>query len=459
MRGDDIAPFEEHLSGGGGDESEDGAADGGLAAAGLADESEGFAAVDMEGDIIDGLDMAGDELEEARADGEPCLEVLDLEDGLGSLGVGGGLWHGQRVGDLGADRKCRAGRGLWAGSMVMGVRFRVRKGVTAMVRVWKRSVVVGGMCAGVMLAGCASKPVAVTHPRAVLLTDGETRAEVALWVDRVSFFGAAGRSNMMFVQMLDAERPADEGYVFHGGVYTWTSPQGGELGWVDGAGALRAWPPDPVMDVGPGRVERKSEREIVWWTPANRQGLRERKRLALEGEGRAVFEYALVNVGAETVTAGTWVNSAVAGDAKVAVRYGPFTRVWGWNEESIARFRSLLVEREGVADGWTLVDLSRADWEGGGKVYLDSAAEIAIWRDGWWWVRRQTAPIDVERLRAVGEGPVAMYIQPAGAAGVAIIEAELYGPLVEIGAGETHAAREVWELIRSERADVGVLGE
>src|SRR5437899_8020371 len=77
-------------AGGGGDETKDGSADGGFAAAGFAHEAEGFAFVNGEGDIIDGLNVADGSAEDAVADGEPGAELADVEEGA----VGGGWREG-----------------------------------------------------------------------------------------------------------------------------------------------------------------------------------------------------------------------------------------------------------------------------------------------------------------------------------------------------------------------------
>ena len=65
------------------DEAEESAADGGFAAAGFADEAEGFAGGDVKGDVFDSLDVADDVAEDAAADGEVGAEVADLEEGEG----------------------------------------------------------------------------------------------------------------------------------------------------------------------------------------------------------------------------------------------------------------------------------------------------------------------------------------------------------------------------------------
>lgn len=84
--GDHVFAFEEDAAAGGWDEAQECAADGGFAAAGFTDETECFAFGDVEGDAIDGFDIAADALEQARANREVRLEVLDLQDGGGGVG-------------------------------------------------------------------------------------------------------------------------------------------------------------------------------------------------------------------------------------------------------------------------------------------------------------------------------------------------------------------------------------
>jgi len=79
--GVDVLAVEGDGSRGGGDEAEDGASDGGLAAAGLADEAECFSGSDVEGDAVNGLHPSGGALEDAGAHGEVGVEVADAEEG------------------------------------------------------------------------------------------------------------------------------------------------------------------------------------------------------------------------------------------------------------------------------------------------------------------------------------------------------------------------------------------
>ncbi|MDX2116180.1 MAG: hypothetical protein SFZ24_11270, partial [Planctomycetota bacterium] len=86
--------------------------------------------------------------------------------------------------------------------------------------------------------------------------------------------------------------------------------------------------------------------------------------------------------------------------------------------------------------------------------------EIAVWRrDARRWLHRSAhahiAPADLERLRQAGEGPVAVYIQPDRTS--PIIEAELYGPLVDIAPGSATVGVENWRIIVAQTPDAAAL--
>ena len=102
--------FEGDVAGGGAVEADGEAGDGGFAAAGFADEGEGGAFFDGEGDVIDGAEgLAGegreDALEEGAGDVEVARDVGCFEDGFGFLGVR----HVERP-SRGASRRRRWGR-------------------------------------------------------------------------------------------------------------------------------------------------------------------------------------------------------------------------------------------------------------------------------------------------------------------------------------------------------------
>lgn len=307
---------------------------------------------------------------------------------------------------------------------------------------------------GMVVGGCATevRTEPVTRPDAVLLVRDGLAVEYVKALDRYTFFGPQDGPNLLYVEGLDRAPAPDEAYTFYGGCYTWVGPQ---KKWVGPEGGVRDWPPDPAMDVGPGVV---IGRGVDWFetrTPTSRLGLREVKRFEIAGRDRAGLSYTLENEGMGSVECAPWVNTAVGQGSVVAVRWAPgVTNVWGWNDEAVSRFRSVLEPKEGT--GWAVVDLDKAVWEGGGKVWLDSAPEIAIWTDGYWLVRRVVGAVDAARLRAIGEGPVAMYIQPKGEW---IVEAELYGPAVELGPGRSVTTTEEWRVVKGGRGDVGELGE
>ena len=60
-------------------QAQNGLADGGFAAAGFTHQRQGFPFGDGKGNAIHGIDMAGDAAQEASADWEVFLEVIDLE--------------------------------------------------------------------------------------------------------------------------------------------------------------------------------------------------------------------------------------------------------------------------------------------------------------------------------------------------------------------------------------------
>jgi hypothetical protein len=78
--------IEVDVAGGRGFESHNCPGEGGLAATGFADESDGFPGVDVEGDAVDGADVADGAGEDAAPDGVPGFQVVDVEEG----GHGGG---------------------------------------------------------------------------------------------------------------------------------------------------------------------------------------------------------------------------------------------------------------------------------------------------------------------------------------------------------------------------------
>src|SRR5690606_11207898 len=75
-----IGPVEDHLTVGDVDQPQDATAEGRLAAAGLADEAVGLTGLDLQGDAVDGIDVADRPVEEhALPDGEVDLHVREFE--------------------------------------------------------------------------------------------------------------------------------------------------------------------------------------------------------------------------------------------------------------------------------------------------------------------------------------------------------------------------------------------
>ncbi len=314
------------------------------------------------------------------------------------------------------------------------------------------------------LGGCATDYLTepVTSEEALRLQNGTIAVEALPELDRFTYFGPVLGPNLLFVQSLEQSPPADGAYTFYGGCYTWVGPQnpveGIHPGWVDAAGESRPWPPDPAMDVGPAAMVGRSSNSLTTLTPTSVMGLKERKRFELVSEWAARLTFTVQNVGDERVEAAPWINTAVPPGAVAAVPYQEgITEIWGWDEDSVARFRSIL--RPDEATGWAIVDLPAADWDRGIKVYLDSQPEIAVWRNGWWLHRSQRHDAGA-RLRTLGEGPVAMYIQPAGAGGEApVIEAELYGAPASLPPYTSAATVETWRLIDSPEPDLSALSD
>lgn len=330
------------------------------------------------------------------------------------------------------------------------------------------STIVLGACAG--KSASPSRPLEVSTPAAAApavlsVANANLRAEFVPAIDRYTFFGpaSAGAPNMLHVTGLDRTPPANGDYTFFGGAYSWFAPQNGERGWKDAAGKASPWPPDPLMDIGPAVLTARSARAFSVVGPVQRSGLREEKSLTITGPWTAELTYTLHNTTGGPVLAGPWLNTAVAPvGSVVAFRVGTegnsrtFERWGGMGERAAERFASALTPP--TPAGWSTLPLSAANWDDGIKVYLDSGesfAEIAVWRDGWWFHRRLLSgnAATSKRLRELGEGPVATYINPS----LGIIEAELVAPIENIPAGGKATATERWTLIPSATPDASLL--
>jgi hypothetical protein len=281
---------------------------------------------------------------------------------------------------------------------------------------------------------------------------GQLAIEYSPDLDRVTFFGVHNGPSLVHTVGLDRE-PADDGsYTFFGGGYFWSAPQAGEYGWRNASGELQDWPPDPAMDAGPARIVGRSQYEIVTTNPVGRDGLRQMKTIGLRNSHAAEIEFGLENTGDETLRRAHWINTAVDSKSRIALKLKEgeqVAQIYANDPEAVEQFNTIL----GPIDerGWAMVNLASASFDGGIKIYTDGPAEIAIWvpnpdwlqTRGFWLHRRLDTPLTTEQrseLRAIGEGPVAVYINP----GLGLIEAELYGPVFDIEPGQTVSSTEVW---------------
>ena len=81
IHGEQVLAFKRHVAARGFLQPQHGAAHGGLAAAGLPDQPEGFPGLDIERHVVHSLDPRGHVREETAPDGEIFLEVRDLKKG------------------------------------------------------------------------------------------------------------------------------------------------------------------------------------------------------------------------------------------------------------------------------------------------------------------------------------------------------------------------------------------
>lgn len=331
-----------------------------------------------------------------------------------------------------------------------------------------------GLSTGVLfLAGCSAVDsdvyVLPSDPASPGLFEGKTRADAVRMrrgqlaveyspdLDRVTFFGVHDGPNLLHTVGLDREPAEDGSYTFFGGGYTWVGPQRGEHGWRDETGELQDWPPDPAIDAGPSRIVGRTPLGVVTENPVARDGLREEKTIRLTSAHSASIEFQFTNTSEETLRRTTWINTAVQPGARIALKLqegDQVAQIYAGDENAVERFNALL----GPIDerGWAVVDLRNAEFDGGIKIYTDGPAEIAIWvpnpdwlqTKGFWLHRSLETPLSVEQrseLRAIGEGPVAVYLNP----GLGLFEAELYGPVVDLEPGSSAMSTEVWTVYRA----------
>jgi hypothetical protein len=202
--------------------------------------------------------------------------------------------------------------------------------------------------------------------------------------------------------------------------------------------AVRALEPAPLVSepVMLGGAEAEAGAET---TP----DAAEPTRVAEADLGGAAAAGAMAGDAGEVAEAIEQADAAVRAQRAAALR----PRVWAWNGESPDPLIDIMEGPD--ANGWFLIDLTRAEWQGGTKFYLDAPTTIAVWvpekknrESGYWFVREQAVPVDSARLIENGEGPVAFYIDP----GSELIEAELYGPITDIEPGAAAQTRERWSV-------------
>ncbi len=292
--------------------------------------------------------------------------------------------------------------------------------------------------------------------------------EFSPFIDRVTYFGPASDGGKNALHVVDLERavPEDGSYTFFGGCYSWVAPQksvpAGEdviAGWIDGARVPRDWPPDPAMDIGPVRRTGAGPDWLTSIGPEHRTGLVEGKTLRIVDRNRAMITYTVANRGNDTVAAGCWLTTAAAPDSVIAVRMPEGAQVYGWDDRSVRLFESALSARDGR--GWRTLRPGDAKWEGGIKVYIAAPAgtpmDIAVWSpECRSWLHRSQPALSEEamsRLIAMGEGPVAVYMEPSAG----IFEAELYGPIETLAPGGATTVAETWAMVDARIADTSLL--
>lgn len=330
-----------------------------------------------------------------------------------------------------------------------------------------------GVCVMAMmvaLSGCCNEYKPVTHPDAVRRLGGTVAVEYLPSIDRITYFGPVEAPNLLHVRSLRQRPKADGSYTFFGGAYTWIAPQSGPYGWVGADGNQSPWPPDPAMDIGPGGSCWRGEvplgvefrvKQDVYCSPPTRMGLAPTSHFAFTSDSCLELTHSLENKGSGSRLAGAWINTAASNDHTLAVR-APFgSEVWAWEGKDSKPLTDLMSQPN--ERGWALIDLSKANWEGGIKFYIQPGAvggetkvDIAQWFGGYWMYRSQEdcGAEDFALLRENGEGPVAVYIQPGAEP---IIEAELYGRLVNLAPGQTERWTETWRVIEAATPDVSVL--
>lgn len=307
----------------------------------------------------------------------------------------------------------------------------------------------------------------LTRPDAARIGRGQLVIEYSPDLDRVTLIGVRKGPNLLHTVGLEREPAEDGAYTFYGGGYTWVAPQGGQHGWTDADGELSEWPPDPAMDSGPSVIVGRTSTQVVVENPISRSGLRQRKSIGLAATHEATIEYELINESDQPLRRAHWINTAVAPGGIIALKMkdgDEVAQLYADTADGAETLSSLLGPIGD--DGWAILRLSEVELSGGLKVYTDGPAEIAVWvanpdwlmSKGFWLHRSLAEPLTIEQrneLRAIGEGPVAVYLNT----GLELFEAELYGPVVDIEPGETAVSTEIWRVYEAPSPQTMFLSE
>lgn len=307
----------------------------------------------------------------------------------------------------------------------------------------------------------------LARPDAVRIARGQLVVEYSPDIDRVVRIGMHRGPNLVHTVGLDGEPDGDGSYTFFGGGYTWVAPQSGELGWRAENGELLSWPPDPAMDTGPARVVGRSVYGLVAENPESRDGIVQRKTFELTSPSELMLRYELRNTSDAVLRRAHWVNTAVAPNAVIALKMednGSVAQLYSDTAGGADIIGAYMTDRDQF--GWSLIPLADLSFTDGIKIYTDGPAEIAVWvpnpdwllTRGFWLHRRLVLPMSLEdrnSLRAIGEGPVAVYLHP----GLELFEAELYGPVLDIESGGIGVSSEIWTIYTAPTPDTYFMRE
>jgi hypothetical protein len=237
-------------------------------------------------------------------------------------------------------------------------------------------------------------------------------------------------------------------------MYSWISPQGA---WIDEAGELRDWPPDPAMDRGPTTIVHQSDTCLVAGGPPMRSGLIEQKWFELARDRSvAILDQRLHNPAGDKIVGGVWVNTAVKPGAIIAVRDGSSDR---YRISGGDAANTLWARATTSRDGWLLIHTDGVDWSDLGtdsfKFFADGPAVIAIWTEGYWLLRQGLTDDAEGSLAQHGEAPIEVYVNY----GLQLFEAELLGPITTIPPGGTTQRVERWVVTPASEPDPTILDD